>query len=626
MRGIQIFLLPIGLMNNPGAQYKNKVIKMNKIILILIAPLLVFSCYSEGDKSNNPQITVEELKDHINYLASDDLKGRFSGTTELLSAAIYIEEQFDSYGLNPLFDNSYRQSFNFISGVELTDNNSLSIRINNNEFLPEISNEYTPAPFSDNIKADGELVFAGYGISASSLNYDDYDGLDVKDKIVLVLRYNPEYDNPHSQFDEYSSFRQKTTVAREKGARAIIFVNGYYPKDDDDKLMELRYDRGGAVTGIGAVHIKRNFADKLFESQGLNLADYQVKMSESKTPSSFMFKDVNIKIETGVKEIQTESWNVAGYIEGNDPVLKNEYIVIGAHFDHLGMGETGSLYRGDEPQIHNGADDNASGTSGVLEIAEKFANEKDRLKRSMIFITFSGEELGLLGSAYFVNNTPVPAPQMSTMINMDMIGRLNDKDELIVYGTGTSSGWKDLLNTSNNYNFNLAFHDDGFGPSDHSSFYQKNIPVLFFFTGTHTDYHRPSDDADKINYTGQEKILNYVYDVTHKINTAEEKPEYVNVPRKEMGTTGGWKVYVGTIPDYAANVEGFKISGVNEGSPAQKGGIQADDIMISFGGKKITNIYDYVYALKEHVPGDVVEVIVKRNDEEIKLKVELGAR
>jgi Zn-dependent M28 family amino/carboxypeptidase len=290
------------------------------------------------------------------------------------------------------------------------------------------------------------------------------------------------------------------------------------------------------------------------------------------------------------------------------------------------MGETGSLYRGDEPQIHNGADDNASGTSGVLEIAEKFANEKDRLKRSMIFITFSGEELGLLGSAYFVNNTPVPVTQMSTMINMDMIGRLNDKDELIVYGTGTSSGWKDLLNSSNNYNFNLAFHDDGFGPSDHSSFYQKNIPVLFFFTGTHTDYHRPSDDADKINYTGQEKILNYVYDVTYKINTAEEKPEYVNVPRKEMGTTGGWKVYVGTIPDYAANVEGFKISGVNEGSPAQKGGIQADDIMISFGGKKITNIYDYVYALKEHVPGDVVEVIVKRNDEEIKLTVELGAR
>jgi len=262
------------------------------------------------------------------------------------------------------------------------------------------------------------------------------------------------------------------------------------------------------------------------------------------------------------------------------------------------MGETGSLYRGNEPQIHNGADDNASGTTGVLELAEKFANEKDKLKRSIIFINFSGEELGLLGSAYFVNNSPINVSKMSTMINMDMIGRLNEKNELIVYGVGTSQGFKELLDSNNSYNFTLAFHDDGYGPSDHSSFYGKNIPVLFFFTGTHPDYHRPSDDADKINFTGEEKILNYVYDITYKINTAEQKPVYVNVPRKETGTTGGWKVYVGTIPDYAANVEGFKISGVNEGSPAQKGGIQADDIMISFGGKKITNIYDYVMPLK----------------------------
>jgi len=299
---------------------------------------------------------------------------------------------------------------------------------------------------------------------------------------------------------------------------------------------------------------------------------------------------------------------------------------MGAHFDHLGMGETGSLYRGSEPQIHNGADDNASGTTGVLELAEKFGNEKDNLKRSILFVTFSGEELGLLGSSYFVNNTPLPVSGMSTMINMDMIGRLNDKQELIVYGTGTAKEWKALLDSLNSYNLTLAFHEDGYGPSDHSSFYAKGIPVLFFFTGTHQDYHRPSDDADKINNRGEAKILNYIYDIAYKINTAEEKPEYVNVPRKETGTTGGWKVYVGTIPDYAANVEGFKISGVNEGSPAQKGGIQAGDIMISFGGKKITNIYDYVYALKEHVPGDVVEVTVKRDDKEINLSVELGAR
>src|SRR5690554_1428488 len=598
---------------------------MKRFFLILTLSLTV-SSYPQGDKNNNPDITSDELKSHISYLASDELKGRFSGADELKTAADYIEIQFKSYGLTPLFSNNYQQTFNFIYGLELTEENHLEFNIKNEVLIPEINNEFTPAPFSDNIEVEGDLVFAGYGISAPTLSYDDYEGIDVKDKIVLVLRYNPEYDNPHSEFDAFSSFRHKTTTAREKGARAIIFVNGHLPKDDEDKLMEFVYDRGGSVTDIAAVHVKRNFVDKLFESQGLNFEEYQKKISESKSPSPFLFKDVKVKIKTEIKEIVKESWNVAGYIEGNDPELKNEYIVVGAHFDHLGMGETGSLYRGNEPQIHNGADDNASGTAGVLELAEKFASEKDKLKRSIIFITFSGEELGLLGSHYFVNNTPIPTEQMTTMINMDMIGRLNDKDELIVYGTGTSTNWEELLNSTNSYNFNLTFHEDGYGPSDHSSFYGKNIPVLFFFTGTHTDYHRPGDDADKINYSGEEKILNYIYDITFSLATKDNKPDFVVVPRKESGTTGGWKVYVGTIPDYASNVEGFKISGVNEGSPAQKAGIQGGDIMISFGGRKISNIYDYVYALQEHVPGDVVKVVVKRNGEEIRLEVELGAR
>ncbi len=599
---------------------------MKKIISLFFFPALFFNGICQSENENNPEITSEEIQHHINYLASDELKGRFSGSPELMEAAEYIEEEFKSYRLIPFFNDDYKQTFTFISGIELTSANSLELEIDGENIELNVPGNYTPAPFSDNIDAESELVFVGYGLSVPSLDYDDYESIDVKDKIVLALRHNPEYDNPHSKFDDYSSFRQKTTIAREKGARAIIFVNGYFPKNDEDKLIDLKYDGGSAVTEIAAVHLKRSFADQLFKSQNLNLEEYQKKISDSKKPASFLFKKVKVKINTGVKEVIKESWNVAGYIEGNDPQLKNEYIVVGAHFDHLGMGEAGSLYRGDEPQIHNGADDNASGTTGVLELAEKFTSEKNKLKRSILFITFSGEELGLLGSAYFVNNTPVPVSQMSTMINMDMIGRLNEKNELIIYGTGTSTGWKDLLNSSNTDSLTLAFHDEGYGPSDHSSFYGKTIPVLFFFTGTHPDYHRPSDDVDKINFKGEEKVLNYIYDITYKINTTEQKPEYVNVPRKETGTTGGWKVYVGTIPDYAANVEGFKISGVNEGSPAQKGGIQAGDIMISFGGKKITNIYDYVYALQEHVPGDVVEVIVKRNDEEIKLEVELGVR
>jgi Zn-dependent M28 family amino/carboxypeptidase len=289
------------------------------------------------------------------------------------------------------------------------------------------------------------------------------------------------------------------------------------------------------------------------------------------------------------------------------------------------MGGEGSLYRGDEAQIHNGADDNASGTTGVLELAEKFASVKSQLKRSIAFFTFSGEELGLLGSNYLVNNLPFPVEASIAMINMDMIGRLKDSS-LIVYGTGTSSNWKEILNKDNVYGFKLTFNDEGFGPSDHSSFYGKKIPVLFFFTGTHEDYHKPSDDADKINYTGEKEILDYVFNIAMDIDSNPERPDYLLVEKKEGGQMFVRKVYVGTVPDFASNVDGYKISGVSEGSPAQQAGLQGGDVIISFGGKKISNIYDFTYALGDFVPGDIVDVIVKRGTEEITFKIKLATK
>ena len=591
--------------------------------------IFIFSigCVIQGDKDKNPEITKTEIKTHIEFLASDELQGRFTGSEGCREAADYIADEFDNYGLEPLFDGKFLQSFPFISGLELGNKNSLSLEINGNKLSLELEQNFITAPFSGTKKVEGQIVFAGYGISAPKLNYDDYAGIDVKDKIVLVMRYNPEYDNPHSKFDEYSTFRQKATVARDKGAKGIIFVNGHFPKDDDDKLMEFRYDRGSLLKDISAIHIKREYVDQLFKSKGLDFAEYQKSISETKTPMSFEFEKSKIlNLETEVNEIEKQSWNVAGYLEGSDPKLKNEYVVIGGHFDHLGYGETGSLYRGSDKQIHNGADDNASGTTGVLELAEKFSSLKNNLKRSMIFVTFSGEELGLLGSNYFVNSSVIPANQMISMINLDMIGRLDEEKKLVVHGTGTSTIWKDLLNNKNSYDLKLTFNDEGFGPSDHSSFYGKQIPVLFFFTGTHTDYHRPSDDAEKINYDGQENVVRFVYDVASNITNNDSKPEYVNVPRKESENMGGWKVYVGTIPDYSTNVEGFKLSGVSEGGPAQKGGLKGGDIMIKFGDKKITNIYDYVYALKEFVPGDKVDVVVLRDGKEMTFHLILGAR
>ena len=589
--------------------------------------LVLFSCtlLFPQVKEHNSAITAKEIIGHISYLASDAMRGRASGSKEILVAANYIQDQFKLFGLKPSFKNSFLQEYSFISDVKATPNNALSFDVNEKEMKLKYGEDFITTPFSGTSKSDAKLVFAGYGISAPKLNYDDYQDLDVKGKIVIVMRSNPEYDNPHSQFDKFSSLRLKANIAKEKGATGIIFVNGPLPKDTPDDLIQFKYDRAGGVKDFSVVHTKRNFIDKMFEAENLNFEQHQKLMKDSTQPASFQFTKASTQLETEIVEVESKTVNVCGYLEGNDPKLKDEYLVIGAHFDHLGMGGDGSLYKGKDEQIHNGADDNASGTSGVLELAEKFASIKDQLKRSIIFVTFSGEELGLLGSNYFVNNPPIPVEKMVTMLNLDMIGRLNPENALTVYGTGTSTKFKELLNKDNVDSFKLAFNDEGFGPSDQSSFYGKAIPVLFFFTGVHEDYHRPTDDAELINSTGEEKILNYVFDVANTLADQPEKPDYINVPRKEQ-SSGGWKVYVGTIPDYSSNSEGFKLSGVSPGSPAEKAGMKANDIMLQFGDKKIENIYDYVYALQEHVPGDVVEVRVKRNSEILTFTVTLGAK
>ena len=593
---------------------------------IFFSLLILFAFVSiHSQNISNPEITTEEIKEHITFFASDDLEGRDSGTEELLAAAVYISDEFKNYGLEPLFEDGFLQEFPFIKTIELTDKNSLSLSTNENEVKPELKEDYITVPFSGNAEATAKLVFAGFGISAPDLEYDDYDGIDVKDKIVIVLRNTPEPNVPHSEFDAHSPLRKKASVARDKGAAAIIFVNPYDENKTTDDLVEFSYDRGGQIGGFSAVSVKRNFVEQLFQSEGIDFKEVYDKIIETKKPSSLELKNSSAKISTEVKEVEAISWNVGGFIEGNDPELKNEWVIIGAHFDHLGMGGEGSLYRGDEPQIHNGADDNASGTTGVLELAQKFASQKDKLKRSIAFFTFSGEELGLLGSNYLVNNLPFPAEDAITMINMDMIGRLKDSS-LIVYGTGTSSNWKDILNKYNSYGFKLTFNDEGFGPSDHSSFYGMKIPVLFFFTGTHEDYHKPSDDTEKINLAGEKNILDYVYNIAMDIDNTPERPDYLLVEKKQTGQMFARKVYLGTVPDFASNVDGYKISGVSEGSPAQLAGLQGGDIIISFGGKKISNIYDFTYAIGDFVPGDVVDVIVKRGAEEITYKIKLASK
>ncbi|MEE9450501.1 MAG: M28 family peptidase [Ignavibacteriaceae bacterium] len=598
--------------------------KVNSLLIIFLSFGFVAQFFAQTIDS--PEITAAEIQAHINYLASDELKGRDTGTEQCLEAARYIENEFKKYGLLPFFDESYMQEFPFISAIQLTDNNALAITLPNTELNPVLHKDYITVPFSGNADVDAEIVFAGFGISAPELEYDDYENLDVEGKVVVVLRNHPDQDNPHSEFDKFSPLRKKSSVARDKGAVGIIFVNGYEEFKQGDDLVDFTYDRGGAVTGFAIANVKREIIEEIFNSKGMSFKTHNENIIAEKKPASFIFENANAKLSTGVEEIETISWNVAGFIPGNGLKYANEYVVLGAHFDHLGMGGSNSLYQGDNPQVHNGADDNASGTTGLLELAEKFASVQDKLNRSILFVAFSGEEYGLLGSSYFVNNMPINADQVATMINMDMIGRLNDEKSLIVYGTGTSTDWKDVLNDINVYDFSLTFNDDGYGPSDHSSFYAKEIPVLFFFTGTHTDYHKPSDDADKIEAAGEEIVLKYIFDLTSFIDRLIESPVYLLVEKKDMGQMPGRKVWVGTIPDFAGEVDGYKISGVSEGGPAQLAGLQGGDIIIKFGEKKITNIYDFTYALADFVPGDKVVVVVKRGEEELTFELTLRSK
>ncbi|MEG8945895.1 M28 family peptidase [Rosettibacter firmus] len=595
---------------------------MKKFSFLFLTFILSASLLAQKNWLNS-EISPEDIKAHLFYLASDEMKGRFSGTKEEKKAGNYIKEQFSTYGLKPLFKNSYFQEFQFIEKIELTKNNNVTIKIKNKEIKLIPKKDFITAPFSGKAKKESNLVFAGYGISAPKLNYNDYEGLDVKNKIVLIMRGHPEHDSSQSEFDNYSSLRYKALTAKENGAIGVIFVNGIL-SEKEDNFIKLQYDGAPAIKDFPVIQIKRDIINNILEREGFEFQKIQEQIDKQKIPNSFELSNIKISLSTEIKEIENTARNVAGYLEGNDSLLKNEYIVIGAHYDHLGIDQllSSSLYKGKDKQIHNGADDNASGTSGLLELAEKFCSQKEHLKRSIIFIAFSGEELGILGSTYFTNNLPIPKENIIAMLNMDMIGRLDSIKKLTIIGAGTSSIWKELLKKYNKYGFELSLSDAGSGGSDHQAFLNKNIPVLFFFTGIHSDYHKPSDDPDKINYEGEAEILKFVFDIANEIQSSEIKPDFVKVEQLNRNTARS-RVTVGTIPEFGYNGEGYKISGVTEGGPAEKAGLKGGDIIIKFGSKKINNIYDFMYALSSYKAGDIVEITVLRDGNELMFNVEL---
>lgn len=599
------------------------------IILIITTVLFLYSVDTETYR--NDSITKTELSKHVYHLASDELEGRRAGTEGALKAAHYIANEFISYGLLPHPDadhishwEDYLQPFEFGAGVEMGEDNNLSLTIADESMDFEVGKDFQTLPFSSADSVAGEIIFAGFGISAKEENYDDYDGVLLEGKIALIFQGSPDIQDPHGILNRFATPRYKTIAAREAGASGLIIIS--QPGDEETQLMRLGTDRNPATSGLPVINITTQVADKLLENSGYTSSSLYNKLLESRYPNSFNLNNIQAGIQTDLHTITAVCNNVIGYLPGNHPDKKNEVVVIGAHYDHLGRGGQGSMAPNEEA-IHYGADDNASGTAGLLELAQKFAANGNKPDRSMLFIAFGAEEIGLIGSNYYVENPYIPNERTTAMINLDMIGNLRNR-ELIIFGVGSSPVWESLIESvPGNENFEIRTNPDGLGPSDHASFYRKNIPVLFFHTGLHGDYHRPSDTADKINYEGLEQIADYVYHIASSLSTYDDVIAFTRTDStRPTGTMRGVRVYVGTMPDLVGESGGMGVTDVRKDSPADKAGIRSGDIIIKFGDRSIENVYDYTYALGDFSPGDIVTVVVLRDNEELALELELGTR
>ncbi|MFQ6603963.1 MAG: M28 family peptidase [Fidelibacterota bacterium] len=566
-------------------------------------------------------VTADEVLGHIKFLADDELEGRFPGTDGSQSAIDYIASQFKAAGIEPGGDHGYFQSFDFLKDISLAPSNSFAV--GNKNLEPET--DYIPLAFSANGELTAPVVFVGYGfdIKEDSLVWNDYEGVDVDGKWALILRGDPKAEESHSEYANYAPLRKKIMVARDHGAAGVLFVSAYQDQFEPEELKSLQVNHRFSDSGILALQVKRTVADLLLAETGSTLKALQTRIDTTEKANSLALETAASAV-IELKRTEVPVPNVIGFIPGNDPVLKDEYIIFGAHFDHLGYGGPGSgSLVPDTVAVHNGADDNASGVAGVIEIGERLSANRSALRRSVLLMCYNGEEEGLLGSKYFTRNPLIDLEKVSVMINMDMIGRYDEK--VVVGGVGTSPDFETLLNEFNRtHGLTLNMSKEGFGPSDHASFYLEDVPVMFFFTGTHEDYHKPTDDWPKINADGEVNILNFIYDIALYLNQQEEKPVFTEAGSKEEQTgRRSFKVTFGIIPSYGSSADGMEIDGTKKEGPAAKAGLKKGDIIIAIDGGEIKDIYDYMYRLGELKVGQEVTVTVLRGEETLELKVQL---
>ena len=531
------------------------------LLLMLASAAVTAQKLRKADKA-----VIEDLQKHVGYLAADGLDGRRAGTGGEKLAMEYIQGRFQHYGLQPGAGNTYVQAFDIPEGKAYQHKSVLLI---NGDSIPPA--QYFPLPASPE-----KRLHALPSIALKEANVPWFT--DLKEPLQAAQA------NPHFSMEEFVEAAAKSDARH--GAAALFLYNS------DENAEELHYNpkEQSADLPIPVIYVTRTVANKYFKDETATL---------------------NINFTVGFETVRRTGHNIIGLIDNKAAST----VIIGAHFDHLGRGEDGNtLGKADGMQVYNGADDNASGTAALIELAGLL--KKGKLKNSnFLFIAFSGEELGLFGSKYFVEHPGMDLHQVSYMMNLDMVGRLNDSSRsLTIGGYGTSPLWPQLFSRVSGAPYFVNHYDSsGAGPSDHTSFYRKDIPVLFFFTGVHSDYHKPSDDADKINYTGEYRIVQYILSLIKEADK-HGRPAFTKTKEQSMGTSASFSVTMGIMPDYTFSKKGVRVDGISEGRPAQKAGLKTGDIVIQLGDYPVSSLDTYMQALGRFRKGDHTKVKVMRVD------------
>lgn len=560
---------------------------MRKLILFLLGAGLMAATAQPCLQLTDAQRA--QAQSDVWFLANDFLEGREAGTRGEQIAADYLSFAFAALGLDPLFEGedgpSYRQPFTVYLPVQVEASTTLILE---GQTLT-LNRDFYPINLSANGElSDVEVVDVGFGIEAPELEYSDYGSdTDPVGQAFLINYSSPDGVHPHSKYAAYHDLATRIKLAEKKGAAAVLVYNTTDYLDDPARSFNRL-----KAANIPVIFVHRRHLDLLQSEPSLDALT--VAMQENARPAH----------------------NVAAFLDRG----AKKTIVIGAHYDHLGYGDEGSRYRGDERLIHNGADDNASGTAGLLALARYYAANPESTRHNLLFLAFSAEEKGLLGSKHFVDASPVAPEDMLCMLNMDMIGRLDQDQALVVNGTGTSPLWQQAMADIDCYGLNPQANPSGVGPSDHTSFYLKEVPVLAFFTGAHQDYHHPNDDAHKVNYEGMYEVIGYVGSLVQWLNDHADMT-FTETKQEDNQNRPRFSVTLGVMPDYAYGGEGMRIDAVTEGKPADKAGMQAGDVVIKMGPFPVTGMQSYMRSLGQFKPGDETTILIKRTGKEMALTV-----